>query len=105
MFKNAVSLEEAGKTQIVVLDKTGTITSGEPKLTDILPEDGISEETLLELAYALESKSEHPLAKAIMEAGKERDVNLREVSGFKALPGNGLEALIDGKPLTGGRCV
>lgn len=102
LFKNAVSLEEAGKTQIVVLDKTGTITSGEPKLTDILPEDGISEETLLELAYALESKSEHPLAKAIMEAGKERDVNLREVSGFKALPGNGLEALIDGKPLTGG---
>ena len=102
LFKNAVSLEEAGKTQIVVLDKTGTITSGEPKLTDILPEDGISEETLLELAYALESKSEHPLAKAIMEAGKERSVNLREVSGFKALPGNGLEALIDGKPLTGG---
>lgn len=102
LFKNAVSLEEAGKTQIVVLDKTGTITSGEPKLTDILPEDGISEETLLELAYALESKSEHPLAKAIMEAGKERDVNFREVSGFKALPGNGLEALIDGKPLTGG---
>lgn len=102
LFKNAVSLEEAGKTQIVVLDKTGTITSGEPKLTDILPEDGISEETLLELAYALESKSEHPLARAIMEAGKERSVNLREVSGFKALPGNGLEALIDGKPLTGG---
>lgn len=102
LFKNAVSLEEAGKTQIVVLDKTGTITSGEPKLTDILPEDGISEETLLELAYALESKSEHPLAKAIIEAGKERDVNFREVSGFKALPGNGLEALIDGKPLTGG---
>lgn len=102
LFKNAVSLEEAGKTQIVVLDKTGTITSGEPKLTDLLPEDGISEETLLELAYALESKSEHPLARAIMEAGKERDVNLREVSGFKALPGNGLEALIDGKPLTGG---
>ena len=102
LFKNAVSLEEAGKTQIVVLDKTGTITSGEPKLTDILPEDGISEETLLELAYALESKSEHPLAKAIMEAGKERDVNFREVLGFKALPGNGLEALIDGKPLTGG---
>lgn len=102
LFKNAVSLEEAGKTQIVVLDKTGTITSGEPKLTDILPEDGISEETLLELAYALESKSEHPLAKAIMEAGKERSVNLREVSGFKALPGNGLEALIEGKPLTGG---
>lgn len=87
LFKNAVSLEEAGKTQIVVLDKTGTITSGEPKLTDILPEDGISEETLLELAYALESKSEHPLARAIIEAGKERDVNLREVSGFKALPG------------------
>lgn len=102
LFKNAVSLEEAGKTQIVVLDKTGTITSGEPKLTDLLPEDGISEETLLELAYALESKSEHPLARAIIEAGKERDVNLREVSGFKALPGNGLEALIDGKPLIGG---
>jgi len=102
LFKNAVSLEETGKTQIVVLDKTGTITSGEPKLTDILPYEDVSEEELLEMAYILESKSEHPLAKAVIEAGKDKNYPLRQVSDFKALPGNGLEGFIDGKYLAGG---
>ena len=91
MFKTAVSLEETGKMQIVALDKTGTITSGEPKTTDILPAEETSEEELLTLAYALEKKSEHPLANAILETGRERGVQSDlEVTDFQAVPGGGL---------------
>ena len=102
MFKTAVSLEEAGKMDIVALDKTGTITSGEPKVTDMLPAAGVGEETLLQLAYALEAKSEHPLARAVMEEAEKRKAVLHEVSQFKALPGNGLSAVMDGALLQGG---
>ncbi len=102
MFKTAVSLEETGKMQIVALDKTGTITSGEPKVTDILPADGVGEEELLGLAYALEKKSEHPLARAILSLAEERKLRVGDVSGFKALPGNGLEGELDGALLRGG---
>ena len=101
-LKNAVSLEETGKTQIVVLDKTGTITSGEPVVTDIIPAEEIPEEILLEMAYSLEAKSEHPLARAILKMGKERKLSLKEVDDFKALPGNGLSAHIGGQTLAGG---
>ena len=102
MFKTAVSLEETGKTQIVALDKTGTITSGEPKVTDIIPAEGISENELLELAYALELKSEHPLARAIIDYAKEYQIVAGAVSDFKALPGNGLSAVTDGQEICGG---
>ena len=102
MFKTAVSLEETGKTQIVALDKTGTITSGEPKVTDIIPADGISENELLELAYALELKSEHPLAKAIIDYAKEYKIISGEVKDFQALPGNGLSAVLENKEICGG---
>ena len=103
MFKTAVSLEETGKMQIVALDKTGTITSGEPKTTDILPAEGTSEEELLTLAYALEKKSEHPLANAILETGRERGVQSDlEVTDFQAVPGGGLTGELDGRRLTGG---
>ncbi len=102
MFKTAVSLEEAGKTEIVALDKTGTITSGEPKVTDLVPAEGISQEELLELACALEKKSEHPLARAVLEYAGENHVQAREVTDFTALPGNGLTAMLDGAKLTGG---
>ncbi len=102
MFKTAVSLEETGKMQIVALDKTGTITSGEPKVTDILPAEGIFEEELLGLAYSLEKKSEHPLAKAILQLARERGLLSREVNDFQALPGNGLTAVLDGAILRGG---
>lgn len=102
MFKTAVSLEETGKMQIVALDKTGTITSGEPKVTDLMPNEGHTEEELLAWAYALEMKSEHPLAKAILSYGKEKNVNEMEVSDFKALPGNGLMAVCNGVTLYGG---
>ena len=88
MFKTAVSLEETGKMQIVALDKTGTITSGEPKVTDIIPAAGVTEDTLLKYAYALENKSEHPLARAILEKAKEENAGIEEVTGFQALPGN-----------------
>lgn len=103
MFKTAVSLEEAGKMQIVALDKTGTITNGEPKVTDIIPK-GVTEEALLTIAYILEHKSEHPLAKAIIEyVDKEFEIQQpEEVSEFTALPGNGLTAIWNGRRLTGG---
>lgn len=100
MFKTAVSLEEAGKMEIVALDKTGTITSGEPKVTDILPAEGVSEEELLSLAYALERKSEHPLAKAILALAEEREIEAGEVKDFQAVPGNGLSGCA-----AGGRAV
>ena len=102
MFKTAVSLEETGKMQIVALDKTGTITSGEPKVTDIIPAAGVTEDTLLKYAYALENKSEHPLARAILENAKEENAGIEEVTGFQALPGNGLTAILDGHTLYGG---
>ena len=102
LFKTAASLEETGRIEIVALDKTGTITSGEPKVTDILPSEGVSAEELLRLANTLERKSEHPLAKAILEYAKEQNVAADEVADFQALPGNGLTATLDGKALCGG---
>ena len=102
MFKTAVSLEETGKVEIVALDKTGTITSGEPKVTDLLPVEGITEEMLLSYAYALERKSEHPLAAAVSREAEERDLPGREAESFQAVPGNGLTAVVDGKKLRGG---
>ena len=102
LFKTAASLEETGRIEIVALDKTGTITSGEPKVTDILPAEGVSAEELLRLANTLERKSEHPLAKAILEYAKEQNVSAEEVADFQALPGNGLTARLDGKALCGG---
>ena len=102
MFKTAVSLEETGKMQIVALDKTGTITSGEPKVTDIIPAEGVSEEELLQMAFALEKKSEHPLAKAILLEAERQKVRAEEVSDFQALPGNGLKASLHGSRLFGG---
>ncbi len=103
MFKTAVSLEETGKVEIVALDKTGTITSGEPKVTDIVPAEGISQEELLALAYALERKSEHPLARAILAEAEARGLEAgQEAEEFQALPGNGLSALWKGQKLTGG---
>ena len=102
LFKTAVSLEQTGKMEIVALDKTGTITSGEPKVTDILPAEGVSAETLLTLAYALEKKSEHPLARAILQKAEEEKLTAEEVSDFNALPGNGLTATLNGSTLNGG---
>lgn len=102
LFKTAVSLEETGKVQIVALDKTGTITNGEPKVTDLLPADGFDETTLLDYALALEAKSEHPLAKAILAHAKSLGTRAKEVQDFQALPGNGLSAVLDGSTLTGG---
>lgn len=102
MFKTAVSLEEAGKTEIVALDKTGTITNGEPRVTDIVTEEGVSKDDILFYSYALESKSEHPLAKAIIEYAEKNNVKKSEVEEFKALPGNGLTAMFSGLELAGG---
>lgn len=102
LFKTAESLEETGKAEIVVLDKTGTVTEGEPRVTDVIPESGVSETELLSLACALEAKSEHPLAKAVIAECKKRGIEKREVTDFTALPGNGLRAVLDGKALTGG---
>ena len=102
LFKTAVSLEEAGKVQIVALDKTGTITSGQPEVTDLLTADGISEQELLTMAFALEKKSEHPLAKAILKHAEEQSLTAPEVTDFHALPGNGLSASLNGETLIGG---
>ena len=102
MFKTAVSLEETGKIDTVVLDKTGTITSGEPRVTDMIPAEGISEKELLSLAYSLECKSEHPLAKAIMSKAEKDGLVLEEVTDFAAVPGNGLTAFRNGQELAGG---
>lgn len=102
MFKTAVSLEEAGKTQIVALDKTGTITSGEPKVTDFAAAEGYTKEELLKAAYALEQKSEHPLAKAIMAAGEEKGLEKEDVDAFTAVAGNGLTGIRKGRKLAGG---
>lgn len=102
MFKTAQSLELAGKVQIAALDKTGTITSGEPKVTDIEPTDGSTEEELLKLAFALEQKSEHPLAKAILELAHEQGINVEAVDDFQALSGNGLTGILQKEELAGG---
>lgn len=102
LFKTAVSLEKTGKTQIVALDKTGTITQGEPKVTDMIPTGGRSEKELLSVAYALEKKSEHPLARAITQRAEQEGLAAGEAEQFKALPGNGLTASLDGSVLLGG---
>ena len=102
LFKTAVSLEETGKMQIVALDKTGTITEGEPVVTDLIPMEGISETELLTVAYALEQKSEHPLAKAVIKRGQELHVEKWEVEDFTALPGNGLSAILNSQQIVGG---
>ena len=102
LFKTAVSLEEAGKAKTVVLDKTGTVTSGKPVVTDILPAESTSGKELLEYAYSLETKSEHPLAGAVNLKAEESGLTAREVTDFEALPGNGLVAKLDGKELVGG---
>ena len=105
LFKTAVSLEEAGKVDIVALDKTGTITNGQPKVTDIFPADGISEKELLESAFALEKKSEHPLAKAIIEYGEEKNFTVPVIEDFKAVPGNGLTGRLNKNTLIGGNLL
>lgn len=102
LFKNAVSLENAGRTQIVALDKTGTITAGEPKVTDILPANNVKEKDLLYLAVSLEQKSEHPLARAVLQCGEEKQITPGEATDFQALAGNGLVASSKGKILYGG---
>ena len=102
LFKTAVSLEKMGKTEIVALDKTGTITAGTPQVTDLLPADGVKEEELLHLAYVLEQRSEHPLARAILDRGAEAGFAAEDVSDFQALPGNGLTATWQGHVLRGG---
>ena len=102
LFKTAVSLEKMGKTQIVALDKTGTITQGKPKVTDIIPVNGRSEKELLSIAYALEKKSEHPLARAINQKAEQDGLKANEVEQFKSLPGNGLTATYNGTVLSGG---
>ncbi len=102
MFKTAVSLEETGKMQIVALDKTGTLTRGEPEVTDVIPAAGVAESTLLEIAFSLESKSEHPLAGAVIRYAKERKLQSFEVTEFQALPGNGLSAVRGGDVFIGG---
>ena len=102
LFKNAVSLENAGRTQIVALDKTGTITAGEPKVTDVLPASDVKEKDLLYLAVSLEQKSEHPLARAVLQCGEEKQITPGEVTDFQVLAGNGLVASCKGKILYGG---
>ena len=102
LFKTAASLEAAGRTQIVALDKTGTVTSGVPVVTDLRPAEGVTEEELLRLAAALEEKSEHPLAKAIRQRAREGALTLPEGTDFQALPGHGLTAVIEGQRLWGG---
>ena len=102
LFKTAATLENAGHTDIVVLDKTGTITSGQPVVTDLYPCDGFTEASFLALAAALENHSEHPLARAVLALANERSVVPAEVESFQALPGNGLSAMLKGKRLTGG---
>ena len=102
LFKTAASLEETGRVQVVALDKTGTITKGEPRVTDILPGPGVAEDQLLGLAAALEAKSEHPLARAVMTKAEEDDINVADVADFRILPGNGLQCTIGDKKLLGG---
>ena len=102
LFKTAVSLEATGKVQIAALDKTGTITEGDPKVTDIIPVHGVSEDELMTYAYSLEAMSEHPLAKAVVAAAEERGLETMDISDFRILPGSGLSAMLDGEALYGG---
>ena len=102
LFKTAASLEETGRVRIIALDKTGTITSGQPKVTDVIPAESQDEKSLITLAASLEKRSEHPLAKAVMEYAEANGVKPEEVTDFQALPGNGLSAALNGKTLTGG---
>lgn len=102
LFKTAAALEATGKTQIVAVDKTGTVTLGQPKITDIVPCDNISDDELLSVAYALEKKSEHPLAKAITDAAHQKNISLKETEEFSILAGNGLKGVIDNKTVIGG---
>ncbi|WP_270362229.1 heavy metal translocating P-type ATPase [Eubacterium ramulus] len=102
LFKTAVSLEETGKVDIVALDKTGTITQGEPKVTDMIPGEGITKDTLMQTALALELKSEHPLAKAIVAYGEEQQITVSAVDDFQAMPGNGLSGIVSGARVFGG---
>lgn len=102
MFKTAASLEQAGKTQIIALDKTGTITAGEPKVTDIITAENVSEDELLCYAASLEKNSEHPLARAVMDMASEKGTKISDVSEFRAVPGNGLTAVYEGEELAGG---
>lgn len=102
LFKTAVSLEATGKVQIAALDKTGTITEGDPKVTDIIPVHGVSEDELITYAYSLEAMSEHPLAKAVVAAAEERGLETMDISDFRILPGSGLSAMLDGEALYGG---
>ena len=102
LFKTAVSLEETGKVQVVALDKTGTITSGEPKVTDIIPIENISESELLKIAYSVEKKSEHPLAQAIVKKAEELQVDYEDVTDFEALIGNGVRGILNGLETIGG---
>ncbi len=103
MFKTAVSMEETGKVQVVALDKTGTITNGEPKVTDIIPAEGIGETELLSLAYILEQRSEHPLARAVLSLAKERQMEKgEEIANFQVFPGNGLSGMLGDEILCGG---
>lgn len=105
MFKTAVSLEEAGKTEIIALDKTGTVTTGEPSVTDLLPAFGVTEEELLHFAASLEQKSEHPLASAVLKFAEERNQNLNEAADFTAVAGNGLTGTINGVRCRGGNAA
>ena len=105
LFKTAASLEAAGRTQIVALDKTGTITEGAPRVTDLLPAEGVSETELLTLAAALESRSEHPLAKAVLADAETKAITSPEVTDFAALPGNGLAAKLDGMDIYAGNAA
>ncbi|MDE7138925.1 MAG: heavy metal translocating P-type ATPase, partial [Ruminococcus sp.] len=102
LFKTAVSLEETGKTNIVALDKTGTITSGEPKVTDIITDEDTDGKYLLSLAYAIERKSEHPLSKAILSEAEQENISVEEVTEFQAISGNGLKALRNNVQISGG---
>ena len=102
LFKTAASLEETGRVRIVALDKTGTITTGHPRVTDVVPAEGVTEDALLRAAAALESRSEHPLARAVMALAEERGIVPETVENFRALPGNGLTAILSGETLLGG---
>ena len=102
LFKTAVSLEETGRAEIAALDKTGTITSGEPRVTDVIPANGVSENELLHLAYSLECKSEHPLAKAVNAKAEELGISADNVIDFEVMPGNGLAAMLGGEKIIGG---
>lgn len=102
LYKTAAALENVGRTEIVALDKTGTITKGTPEVTDVMPSEGVGEEELLTFAASLEAKSEHPLAKAVMSYTKTKNIEVSNVTEFKALPGNGLRATIEGRTLYGG---